>query len=257
MEAKKIAAILAACILAAAGLFLLFGKGADKDTPASEGIDSPTRPPAGASADDPDRLRQTGAPNAIPAADSPMTKEQFERLAPQDQNKVMAEFVAQFWRAELAGPEEAIAEQKYLSLDVFAGPYILTIKESEFARLSPEDRDKAISEVMVSCREYRMHVLGVVEKAKAAVDNSDYPRAEALLISGLERGRELSQDKEGLLIARLVGIACQKASLNEMQRLYAKTGEHSKADMVQAQLQGLDAQVQEIKDYAKTLKSSR
>ena len=232
METKKTAAILAGCLLAAGGLFLLLDDGPDKDTPISETIDSPATSAVGGSADNSDQMQGTRPSRPTTPDDSAITKEQFERLSPQDQNKVMEEFVAGFWKGELAGMEKAVPEQEYLSLDVFSSPYMRTIKESEFFQLSPQDREKAISEVMVSCREYLAHMWDVVAEAKAAVADSDYPRAEALLISALERGRGLSANKEGLLITRIVGIACQKVSLTEMERLYAKTGDRSKAGMV-------------------------
>ncbi len=247
MQAKKTAGILAGCILAAGVLFLILDGSQDKDASISETMESPTTATVGVLADESDQKQQTSPSKSTTPADSPITKEQFERLSPQDQNEVMEEFVAAFWLGELGGTEEAVAEQKYLSLDVFSSPYMHTIKESEFAQLSPEDREKALSEVMVNCRDYRAHVFGVIAEVKVAVGSGDYSRAEALLISGLERGRGLSADKEGLLITRLVGIGCQRASLRGMERLYAKTGDRSRAGMVQGQLQGLEAEMQEIR----------
>jgi len=251
METKKTAGILAGCLLAAAGLFLLLDRGPDEDTPISETIDSPTMSTVGGSEDNSDRLQGTRPSKPTTPADSTITKEQFERLSPQDQNKVMEEFVAGFWQGELGRLQEAVPERKYISLDVFSSPYMHSIKESEFAQLSPEDREKAMSEVMVAVWDYRAHAFGVIAEAKVAVGSGDYPRAEALLISGLERGRGLSADKEGLLITRLMGIAYQRASLRGMERLYAKTGDRSRAGMVQGQLQGLEAEMQEIRDSAR------
>ena len=275
METKKTAAILAGCLLAAAGLFLLLDSGPDEDAPISETTDLPTTSRVGGSADNSDQTRDarpskptTDSPttsrvggsadnsdqtrDARPSKpttpeDSAITKEQFERLSAQDQNKLMEEFVAGFWQGELAGLQEAVPEQKYLSLDVFSSPYMHTIKESEFAQLSPEDREKALSEVVANCQDYRAHVFGVIAEVKVAVGSGDHPRAEALLISNLERGRGLSADKEGLLMTRLVGIGCQRASLRQMERLYAKTGDRSRAGIVQSQLQGLDAEMHEIR----------
>ncbi len=247
MGTKKTTAILAGCLLAAAGLSLLLDSGPDKDTPISETIDSPTTSRVASSPDNPDQTRDASPSKPAIPADLPINKEQFEKLSPQDQNKAMEEFVAGFWLRELSGTQEPAAEQKYLSLDVFSKPYMHTIKESEFAQLSPEDREKALSEVIVACTEYRAHAFAVISEAKVAVGSGDYPRAEALLIAGLERGRGLSADKEGLLITRLVGMGYQKASLKQMERLYAKTGDGSRARMVQGHLQGLQAEMQEIR----------
>ncbi|UCG49296.1 MAG: hypothetical protein JSU94_05830 [Phycisphaerales bacterium] len=247
MGTKKTTAILAGCLLAAAGLFLLLDSGQDKDTPISATIDSPTTSRVASPPDNSHQTRDARPTKPTTPADLPLNKEQFEKLSPHDQNKVMEEFVAGFWLRELGETEEAAAEQKYLSLDVFSRPYMHTIKESEFAQLSPEDREKALSEVVAACTEYRAHAFAVIAQARVAVGSGDYPRAEALLIAGLERGRGLSADKEGLLITRLVGMGYQKACLRQMQQLYAKTGDRSRAGMVQGHLQGLEAEMQVIR----------
>jgi hypothetical protein len=106
---------------------------------------------------------------------------------------------------------------------------------------------------MASCREYRTHIRDLVAQAKTAASNGDYGRAEAYLISGLERGRGLTANKEGLLVTRLVGIACQKASLQEMESLYTKTSDNAKLQMARGQLQGLDDEMAEIRSTIRKL----
>ncbi|MHC4744766.1 MAG: hypothetical protein ACYS8Z_22865, partial [Planctomycetota bacterium] len=175
METKKTPAILAGCLLAAGGLFLLLDSGPDEDAPQSETIDSPTTSRVGGSADNSDQARDVRPSKPTTPEDSAITKEQFERLSAQDQNKLVEEFVAGFWQGELGGLQEAVPEQKYLSPDVFSSPYMHTIKEGEFAQLSPENREKVRSEVMASCIDYRDHVRGVIAEAKVAVANNDYP----------------------------------------------------------------------------------
>jgi len=253
---KKITAILAGCIVLTIGIFLIFNNPSDKNKPSSESIAPETTStaavPAGKSGRSPDR---TPSKPTTPD-DASITKEQFEQLSREEQDKIIEEFASEFWKAELAVSDEAIPERKYLSLDVFSSPYMQTINEREFWQLSPEDRETAIVEVMDSCRQYRIHIKDVIAQAQAYASNNDYARAEAYLISGLERGRALSANKEGLLITRLVGIACQKATLKEMERLYTSMSAHSKVQMAQGKLQDLDIEVAEIRETVQEFKQS-
>lgn len=247
---KKIAAILTCCIVLTIGLLLFFYNPSNRNTQTSEPIPSETPSTAAISSNKSGQSPDEGPTKPTAPDDSSITKEQFEQLSRQDQDKIIEEFVAEFWKAESGVSSETIPERKYLSLDVFMSPYMQTINESEFWQLSPEDQETAIVEVMDSCRQYRIHVFDVIAQAKVCISNNDYVRAEAHLISGLERGRELSANKEGLIITRLVGIACQKASLNEMERLYKRMGDHSKVQMVQGHLQDLDIEGEEIRETA-------
>lgn len=251
---KKITAILAGCIALTIGIFLIFNNPSDKNSPSSESIAPETTSTAAIPAGKSGRLLDKRPSKPTTPDDASITKEQFEQLSREDQGKIVEEFVSEFWKAELAVSDEAIPERKYLSLDVFSSPYMQTINEREFWQLSPEDRETAIVEVMDSCRQYRIHIKDVIVQAQAYASNNDYARAEAYLISGLERGRELSANKEGLLITRLVGIACQKATLKEMERLYTRMAAHSKVQMVQGHLQDLDIEVEEIRETAQEFK---
>jgi len=251
---KKITAILAGCIALTIGIFLIFNNPSDKNTPSSESIAPETTSTAAIPAGKSEQLLDKRPSKPTTPDDSSITKEQFEQLSREDQGKIVEEFVSEFWKAELAVSDEAIPERKYLSLGVFSSPYMQTINEREFWQLSPEDRETAIVEVMDSCRQYRIHIKDVIVQAQAYASNNDYARAEAYLISGLERGRELSANKEGLLITRLVGIACQKATLKEMERLYTRMAAHSKVQMVQGYLQDLDIEVEEIRETVQEFK---
>ena len=251
---KKIAAILTGCILLIIGLFLVVNNPSDKSTPTLESIPSETTSTAAIPADKSGQPPDKRPTKPTTPDDSSITKEQFEQLPRDEQDKRVEEFVDGFWKAESGVSEQTIPERKYLSLDVFSSPYMQTINEREYWQLSPEDRETAIVEVMDSCRQYRIHILDVIAQAQACASNNDYMRAEAYLISGLERGRALSANKEGLLITRLVGIACQKVSLKEMERLYTRMSAHSKVQMAQRQLQDLETEVEEIRETAQEFK---
>jgi hypothetical protein len=181
---------------------------------------------------------------------SQITKEQFEQLSPQEQDKIAEQFIARFWRGEWRLDEERAEQEQYLSLDVFGSPYMFTIREAEFMQLSPEDQERAMAEVVGSCQEYRAEYRELVARARGSIENNDYLRAEASLISGLERARELTADKEGLLITRLVGVACQTACLREMERLYLKTLDASKLARTRSRLEEIEAEKQEIREAA-------
>jgi hypothetical protein len=164
----------------------------------------------------------------------------------------MREFIAAFWSRESAGASEAASQEtQYLSLEMFERPYMRTVTESEFARLSPQDREKAIAETHESCVQTRRYVTDAVAQAQTSTASGDYLRAEAQLISALETGRELSANQDGLLITRLTGLACQKIALKEMQTLYTKTDDATKMQTMQQQLGVIDAQAAEIRNAAR------
>ena len=87
--------------------------------------------------------------------------------------------------------------------------------------------------------------------------NNDNLSTEANLIYGLEVGRELSANKDGMIITRLVGIACEKAALNEMVKLYTKAGDFSKVQIVQGQLQDIEIEVDELRKTAIEAEANR
>ena len=151
----------------------------------------------------------------------------------------------------MAPVEIPAPEKKYLSLDIFNRPYMQTITEREFSQLSPEDQEKAIAETTETCREIRVHILDVIAQAKESMAQNDFLSTEAYLISVLEISRELSANKDGMFITRLVGIACEKAALNEMVNLYTKAGDFSKVQIVHDQLRDIEMEVEDIKNTAK------
>ena len=81
--------------------------------------------------------------------------------------------------------------------------------------------------------------------------NKDYANAEAYYVHSLEVGRELSVDKDGLFITRLVGIACEKAGLNGLVKLYTQTGDNAKVQMARDQLSEIESEVEEMRNAAK------
>lgn len=270
---KKIITILASCIILAFVLSLFSNNSADKNTPASEDNPSNTTyrvristdkntpiskdiPPetistVETSADKSEKLKDREPSNPITPDDSSLTTEEFEQLSEEDQDKIIEEFVTDFWEDELSVSEETAPEENHISLDIFARPYMRTITEREFWQLSPEDQKRAMVETIDSCRQTRIHIKDIIAQAQDSISNNDNMRAEAYLISGLETGRELCANKDGLLITRVVGITCQKAALNEMVKLYTKVGDYSKVQAAQGQLQDIEIEMNEMRETAK------
>jgi len=255
-EMKKIAAISAVCVVLVAGLFLLFGNSSGQDTPVPKPAQSQLPAKVEISQESP-AVSQVAEPE-VPTEDYfPITKEQFESLPAAEQQEILEEFVADFWHDESAPAEMPAPERKHLSLDIFNRPYMQTITEREFFQLSPEDQEKAMAETIQTLRDSRVHVFGIIDQAKESMANNDYLSTEANLIYGLEVGRELSANREGLIITRLVGIACEKVALNEMVRLYTKAGDISKVQIVQDQLRDIEIEVEDIKNTAKEFEAKR
>jgi hypothetical protein len=247
---KKIAAISAVCVVLITGLFLLFGNSSGPDTPITEPVQSQTPAKVEISQEAPAKLQAVEPVEPPVEEDFPITKEQFESLLVAEQQEILKEFVADFWQGELADPEAPAPDRKYISLDIFNRPYMQTITEREFFELSPEDQEKAMAETTETLRDIRVHVFGIIDQARQSMANNDDLSTEANLIYGLEVGRELSANRDGLIITRLVGIACEKVALNEMVKLYTKAGDFSKVQIAQEQLQDIEMEVDELRKTA-------
>jgi len=269
---KKIITILASCIILAFVLSLFSNNSADKNTPASEDnpsgitfrakistdkntpisedIPPQTTSKVETSADKSEKFKDREPSKPITPDDSSLTTEEFEQLSKEDQDKIIEEFVEDFWEDELSVSEQTAPEENRISLDIFARPYMSTLTEREFWKLSPEDQKNAMAETIESCRENRAYIKDIIVQAQDSISNNDNMRAEAYLISGLDTGRELCANKDGLLITRVVGIACQKDALNEMVKLYTKVGNYSKVQAAQGQLQDIEIEMNEMRETA-------
>ena len=246
----KTALILLGCVVVGLGLAALFMVLSGDETVAPEPPSAETMLPSQTSAGS--AARSGGMSRVEPAAqeDSTITREEFDEMSEEEQNEAMEAFISAFWAMESGDANDAVVDDEYISLDLFGRPYMSTITEGEFWQLSPEDQEKAMAEIMDSCRESRRRIFEIVAQAQASIAGNDYVRAEAHLLSSLERGRELSANRDGLLITRLVGIACQKAALNEMTGMYTKLGDQRKAESSRAYLQDLDAEVEQMRQEA-------
>ncbi|MHC4167754.1 MAG: hypothetical protein ACYSWQ_12410 [Planctomycetota bacterium] len=245
---RKTAGILAGLVTLSLGLFLFFNNSSDED--------SPTPKPAQSPAEVVQEIDDNEPSGPATDSNSSVTQDEFDLLSQEQQDEMLEEFVLDFWEKEL-GLSETDAEQDNLSLDIFARPYMQTLTEREFFQLSTEDQEKAIAEVMENCRQVRGYVMNVVAEAESRMADKDYVNAEAYFIHSLETGRELSVNKEGLIITRLVGIACEKVALNGLVKLYTQTGDNSKVQMAREELSEIEKEVEEIKRTAKEAEEGR
>ena len=232
-------------VILAFGLFLFFKNTMDKNHPTPEPV------PSKAEVLQENLLtkyKSTLEPTA--SDDSSTAEDESLQLSQKQQDILMDEFIIAFWE-ELGLSDDASLEEKRLSLGLFDRPYINTLTEQEFHQLSPEDQEKAIAEVVESAKKIRTFVTDVIAEAKYCITNKDYTRAEACLMYGLEVGRELSANKEGLFITRMVGISCEKSSLNELVNLYTQVDDQSGVQRSKEYLSHLDAEVEEIRETAK------
>ncbi len=246
---RKTAGILAGCAILVLGFFLFFKDSASEDIPTPKSVMAPVAVVQEIEGNEPSG---PGTDN-----NSSLTRDEFDQLSQQHQDEMLEEFVLDFWEKEL-GLAETTAEEKSLSLEIFNRPYMQTLTERELFQLSPEDRGRAMAEVMENLSEVRSYVMGVViAKAESLMADKGYVNAEAYFLHGLEVGRELSVNKEGLIITRLAGMACEKVALNGLVKLYTQTGDNSKVQMAREQLSEIEEEGQEIKRTAKEAEATR
>ena len=236
---KKITGALLSIVILSFGLMLLFNKSPETD---GSTFESAPEVPKQQTEDD-----NSAGPSVD---DEPMfTSDEFDHLSPHEQDEMLEDFVLDFWAKEL-GLAEPDVEEKNLSLEIFNLPYMRTLTEREFFQLSTEDQERAMADITEDCREIRSYVMDVVAEAESCMADKDYAN-EAYYVHSLEVGRELSVDKEGLFITRLVGIACEKAGLNGLVKLYTRTGDNAKVQMARDQLSEIESEVEEMRKSAK------
>ncbi|MBC8218036.1 MAG: hypothetical protein H8E73_06180 [Planctomycetes bacterium] len=246
---RKTAGILAGCAILVLGFLLFFKDSTGEDSPIPEPASSPV-----------EVVQETDDDELVKSAmsgDSSVTLDEFNQLSEARQDEMLEEFVLDFWERELRLSDETKPDERSLSLEIFNRPYMQTLTERELFRLSPEDRERAIAEVMENCQEVRNHVNGIVAEAESLMADKDYLNAEAYFIYTLEMGRELSVNKEGLIITRLAGIATEKVALNGLVKLYTQTRDDSKVQIARDQLSQIETEVQEIKRTAKEAEAKR
>jgi hypothetical protein len=233
---KKIPSVLAGFVILALGLFLFFN--------GSTGEDSQTPKPA------PSLIDGNEQSESVIGDYSSVTQDEFDQLSQEQQDKMLEEFVLDFWEKEL-GLAETDTEENYLSLEIFARPYVHTLTEREYLQLSPEDRERADAEIEENMQEMRKYGIDVAAEAESLMSDKEYVSAEAYLIYILQMGRELGANKDGLVLTRALGVGYRRAALRKMVKLYTLTGDNSGVQMATEQLSECDEEMEEIRTAAK------
>ena len=245
---KKIPSVLASFIMLALGLFLFFN--------GSTGEDSPTPKPAPLPVEATQRIADNEQSESVIGDYSSVTQDEFDQLSREQQDKMLEEFVLDFWEKEL-GPAETEAEENYLSLEIFARPYVHRLTECEYLQLSPDDRKRADAEIEENMREMRKYGIDVATEAESLMADKEYVSAEAYLIYILQMGRELGANKDDLVLTRALGVGYRRAALRKMVKLYTLTGDNSGVQMAQALLSEEDEKMVEIRTAAKQREANR
>ena len=129
-------------------------------------------------------------------------------------------------------------------------PYIFSITEKGYISLKAEDQKRAMDEIMAVAVTVRQILYEVLNLGQAAVSVQNYKEAERYFEAGLQLGKLLDRNPESMIIVRLVGIAVEKKTLNEMISLYTTTNTQEKLRAAEEQLRAAEAEAEEIKKKA-------
>lgn len=147
-----------------------------------------------------------------------------------------------FW---MSVPEQLPASdtpEPAITLDQFDRPYTTTMTEAGFAELSPADKSRAIDEIVDTLRQARHGTSQVHARAEADIACGNYERAEVVLISEFERLGEFNSNEQGLYLTRIMGISLQQTTLERLETLYGRTGDHLGSEMARQRWHDLEAQ---------------
>jgi len=215
----------------------------------STGEDSPTPKPAPLPVEATRKIDGNEQSESVIGDYSSFTQDEFDQLSQEQQDKMLEEFVLDFWEKE-PGLAETDAEENYLSLEIFARPYMRKITEREYLQLSPEDRERADAVIEEEMREIGSYYKGLADEAKSLMADKDYVTAEAYLVNLLEMGRELGANKQGLVFTRAVAGGGRMRALRDLVKLYTLTGNNSGVQMAQEQLLEEEEEREEIRKAA-------
>lgn len=129
-------------------------------------------------------------------------------------------------------------------------PYIFSFTEKGYISLKADDQRQAMEEIMATASTIRKIVKETLATGKTAMANQDYESAEQHFEATLRLGELLSHNPEGMIMVRLVGIATQKVSLNEMVKLYTTTNNQVKLQIAEKLLRTAVAEGDLIKKQA-------
>ncbi len=128
--------------------------------------------------------------------------------------------------------------------------YLISITEKQYITLKPDDQQKAMEKVMEDSATVRQIARALLEQARQHAETQSFDRAIKDLRIGQNLGKLLSDNPDGMIIVRLVGIAVQKLCLQEMVSIYETIDSVEKLEDVKAQLLAVQSLGDEIKKQA-------
>lgn len=129
--------------------------------------------------------------------------------------------------------------------------HLFTLSEKKSASLRLSEREKIMAQVTEQLSQSRTLAKEAVKRGQDLKTSGKLQDAEAHDRAVLGLGRLLSRDPEGLLIVRLVGIAVQKLSLEELADLYGTMNESTKLQEVRKELRELNRQQEQIRSQTR------
>ena len=129
-------------------------------------------------------------------------------------------------------------------------PYLFSMTEKGYISLKAEDQKRVMEEIMTTAVTVREIVYEVVRLGQEAVSSNNYEAAEQYYEAGLQLGKLLARDPESMIMVRLVGIAVEKKTLNEMISLYTTMNNQEKSQTAEKQLRAAEAEGDKIKKEA-------
>lgn len=136
----------------------------------------------------------------------------------------------------------------------FSGePYLFSMTEKELVSLKPNDQQKVMADVMTLSTTIKKITKELLSLGQTAMSVQEYKEAEHYYQTALQFGKLLTRDSDAILIGRLVGIAVEKITLDEMIILYTQTNQQEKLQVAQKELQVMKTEQDKIKDKARGL----
>jgi hypothetical protein len=129
-------------------------------------------------------------------------------------------------------------------------PTIFTLTEKDCITLKPDEHQKVFDEMSPSFNDIKNFGKYLVTQGQAAMTAGDMNKAEIYFSTCSHLGELLCKNPDLMVITRLVGIAVQKLSLNQLIPLYTQTNNQEKLQAAQKQMQMLDTWKDEIKRQA-------
>lgn len=129
-------------------------------------------------------------------------------------------------------------------------PYFFGFTEKGYIALKAEDQQRVIQEVMATTATLKNIVKEAVERGKAAGAGQDYAGAAQYFEAAFRLGKLAAGNPEGMVIARLTGIAMEKAALTELVELYTAANDAAKLRAAQERLRAAQAEGEAIKRQA-------